>query len=137
MGARVNFAFKTDNDNYVVLYSHWGGERAVEDLSRAIFDATPRWYDNSYAVRIAISSLVGNDWASETGYGIYVNTIGDNNYPVYVVDFANQTVSVHNEIPYFADNRMEMQHTIQFVEAEPIVKVSFEQFLSNYELLKI
>jgi hypothetical protein len=77
MGARVNFVFKTELDKpNIVLYSHWGETTWRFDLAMAIERANPRLKmgDVPYATRIMISSLIGNDWESETGYGIYLLT---------------------------------------------------------------
>lgn len=127
MGARVNFAFKTENNNYVVLYSHWGGEDRFNLLANALEASRPRWYDNSYAIRIAISTIVGNNWNSETGFGLYVNEIGDYNYETFVVDFQNQRVAIHESGLY-------IDHTVKHIEKHPVVSMSFDEFLkSNHD----
>lgn len=72
MGARTNFHFKTNEDT-LTLYSHWGGESRKQDLARALKAALPRKGDDSYALRIMISQLIGTDWNSETGYGLHIN----------------------------------------------------------------
>jgi hypothetical protein len=72
MGARCNFIFKQNNvEPSVILYSHWGADSWESDLAAALKAAEPRWNDPSYATRIAISSLIGDNWQSETGYGIH------------------------------------------------------------------
>lgn len=124
MGARVNFAFKTENKNYVVLYSHWGGEDRFNLLSNALEASRPRWNDNSYAIRIAISSIVGNNWNSETGFGIYVNEIGDYNYETFVVDFENKTIGIHESGLY-------INHTVKHIEQQPVIAMTFDEFLNS------
>ena len=102
MGARVHFMFKEVNDTAigepaspsVVLYSHWGADTWEVDLACALSVAEPRWDDTSYATRIVISNLIGEQWKSEIGFGIYAtmeipDTRGD---PCVVIDFANKTV---------------------------------------------
>ncbi len=102
MGARVHFMFKEVNDTAigepvspsVVLYSHWGADTWEYDLACALSVAEPRWIDPSYGTRIVISNLIGEQWKSETGFGIYAtteipDTWGD---PCVVIDFANLTV---------------------------------------------
>lgn len=127
MGARVNFAFKTENRNYVVLYSHWGGEDRFNLLANALEASRPRWSDNSYAIRIAISSIVGNNWNSETGFGIYVNEIGDYNYETFVVDFEKQRVAIHESGLY-------INHTVKHIAEHPVISMSFDEFLqSNHD----
>lgn len=101
MGARVNFIFIEDESAIgepaspkVVLYSHWGADTWEVDLACALSVAEPRWDDPSYATRIVISNLIGEQWKSEIGFGIYAtmeipDTWGD---PCVVIDFANKTV---------------------------------------------
>ena len=95
MGARVNFVFiQDDTGKNVTLYSHWGADTWEVDLACALSVAEPRWDDTSYATRIVISNLIGEQWKSETGFGIYAtmeipDTWGD---PCVVIDFANKTV---------------------------------------------
>jgi hypothetical protein len=94
MGARTNFHFK-QGDNYVTLYSHWGGDTQLLDLAVALKKATPRWGDIGYATRIVISTLIGNDWNSETGFGLYAGEIGgEESYHHVVIDMDNQIVIV-------------------------------------------
>jgi hypothetical protein len=75
MGARVNFVFKTELDKpNIVLYSHWGETTWRFDLAMAIAKSQSRLKmgDTSYATRIIISQLIGSEWDSETGFGIYL-----------------------------------------------------------------
>jgi hypothetical protein len=75
MGARVTYVFKTELDKpSIALYSHWGETTWRFDLAMAIEHAKPRLKmgDTAYATRIMISRLIGNDWESETGFGIYL-----------------------------------------------------------------
>jgi hypothetical protein len=97
MGNRVNFGFQQSNDNTVFLYGHWAGHAMLERLANAVEAARPRWGDESYATRIAISQLVGEDWNAETGWGIYINQIGDNEHKVPVVNFQEQTFRLYEE----------------------------------------
>jgi hypothetical protein len=59
--------------------------------------AEPRWQDESYATRIAISKLIGEDWAQTTGWGIYINQLGDNEHKVPVIDWSSQTFTLYEE----------------------------------------
>jgi hypothetical protein len=75
MGARVNFVFKQEEgEPNIVLYSHWGETFWRENLAAAIRKAEPRlkMNDVSYSTRIIMSQLIGEDWDSETGFGIYL-----------------------------------------------------------------
>ncbi len=91
MGDRANFGFVQPNGNTVVLYGHWAGYQMLGRLADAVIAARPRWNDSSYATRIAISQLVADQWNMETGWGIYVNEIGDNEHKIAIVDFNQQT----------------------------------------------
>ena len=93
MGARTNFSFRDGSGHAINLYSHWGGESGHQDLARALEKAEPRWKDISYGIKIAICQIIGEDWESETGYGLSVDTLGEEEYDTLIVDFPNQTVS--------------------------------------------
>jgi hypothetical protein len=96
MGDRANFGFRADSESpVVVLYAHWGGYEMMSNLAHAIETARPRWTDEGYATRIAISQLIGEEWNQEYSYGIYVNEVGDNEHSVPVVNWADQTVSLY------------------------------------------
>lgn len=97
MGNRVNFGFQQSNDNTIFLYGHWAGSGMLERLADAVATARPRWTDESYATRIAISRLIGEDWTSETGWGMHVNEIGDNEHKVPIINFEKQTFKLYQE----------------------------------------
>lgn len=103
MGARTNFQFKTTKGDKVVLYSHWGGDTKLQDLADAIEASRGRWDDNSYAIRIAISQIVGDNWQSETGFGVYVNEMGEESYQETIVDFDQKIVELDNHKIQFED----------------------------------
>jgi hypothetical protein len=60
-----------------------------ERLATALSVASPRFGDDGYATRITISQLIGDGWNNETGWGLYVNEIPDNDVEnaVLVVDW--------------------------------------------------
>lgn len=94
MGARTNFHFKTA-EGELTLYSHWGGDSKDTDLAMALKKAMPRLSmgDTSYALRIVVSQLIGPDWDSETGYGLFVGPEGgEEQYHYTMVDFTTNTV---------------------------------------------
>ncbi len=97
MGDRANFVFVDSKGDSIVLYGHWAGHNMLAKLADAVIKARPRWNDNSYATRIAISQLIGDQWNMETGWGLSVNTIMDNEHKIPVVDFEQQTFSLHEE----------------------------------------
>ena len=109
MGDRCTFLFadtleapegtKQSDLIVTVLYSHWGGESRHEDLAYAIAKALPRWNDPSYATRICVSQIIGSDWDSETGFGLFAVKLKDsfngwNDREPLMVDWSAQTVSI-------------------------------------------
>jgi hypothetical protein len=99
MGARVNFVFKQDESGKnLTLYSHWGADTWEIDLAYALDKARSRWDDPSYGSRIVVSQLIGDQWQSETGFGLYVTEDTSDFWDeVVIVDFVNKTV---NGVPF-------------------------------------
>ena len=97
MGNRANFVFVQDSGETIVLYGHWAGYDMLKNLADAVVHARPRWNDDSYATRIAISNLIGEEWPNTTGWGISVNQLGDNEHKVPVIDWTNQTFTLYEE----------------------------------------
>lgn len=100
MGDRANFVFVQPNGHSIVLYGHWAGYQMLQNLAEAAIKAQNRWSDPAYATRIAISHMIGEGWAMETGWGLAVNEILDNEHKIAVIDFQQQTFSLHEEAPY-------------------------------------
>jgi len=95
MGDRIVYAIKQDEDLSVNLYCHWGGYDRFVDLARALRAAEPRWDDGSYATRIIISQLIGDQWNQELGFGIWASSSdgaygGD--HPDITINLINKTV---------------------------------------------
>ena len=97
MGDRANFGFRDSKEDIIFLYGHWAGHRMLENLADAVQAAEPRWNDESYATRIAISRLIGDEWTSETGWGLSVNALADNEHKVPVIDWKNKTFTLMEE----------------------------------------
>ena len=97
MGDRANFGFRDRKGDTVYLYGHWAGHGMLENLANAVNTARPRWTDESYATRICISQLIGNDWNHETGWGITVNELADNEHKIPVIDWSKQTFTLLEE----------------------------------------
>jgi hypothetical protein len=97
MGDRANFGFKDRKGDTVFLYGHWAGHNMLQNLADAVQIAHPRWTDESYATRICISQMIGEDWGQETGWGLQVNQLGDNEHKVPVIDWSKQTFSLMEE----------------------------------------
>jgi hypothetical protein len=75
------------------LYSHWGGDEQGNTVSDALAATRSRWSDPDYATRIAVSAIVGDDWAKETGYGLSTDGFASPDYPtMFMVDWETQTV---------------------------------------------
>ena len=100
MGDRAVFGFKSEG-HILFLYSHWGGDEQLTTLQQAIRKAQPRWEDKhgfgadeAYATRIAVSYIIGSEWANETGYGLSIDAFSMPDYPfAYVVDWNARTVT--------------------------------------------
>ena len=95
MGDRIVYTIKQDKDLSVNLYSHWGGYDRFAALAKALKAAEPRWDDSSYCARIIVSQLIGDQWAEETGFGLWASNEhgyygGD--HPDIVINLINKTV---------------------------------------------
>jgi hypothetical protein len=84
VGDRANFGFVQPNGNTIVLYGHWAGYQMLGKLADAVIAARPRWNDPAYATRIAISQIIKDDWNAETGFGLHVNEISDNEHKIAI-----------------------------------------------------
>ena len=127
MGDRANFGFVQPNGNTIVLYGHWAGHNMLAQLAEAVFKARPRWSDPSYATRITISQMINNDWGSETGWGLHVNEIGDNEHKIAIVDFNQQTFSLHEEAP-----RNDLDNKVSGMSNQPIFTMDLSNFVEKY-----
>lgn len=98
MGARTTWAVKTKKGDAVIwLYSHWGGDSKLRDTKDALLKSEPRWGDSTYGARIFISQIIGDQWDSETGFGITTGTLEhvpfEESYDLVVVDFTTDTIT--------------------------------------------
>ena len=92
MGARTNFTFK-QGDQYLTLYSHWGGDSKFQDLAYAINEAKPRWGDTGYCTKIIVSQLIGESWNETSGFGLYAGDKGsEESYDPVTIDVEKLTV---------------------------------------------
>ena len=105
MGDRIVYTIKQDKDLSINLYSHWGGYDRFEALANAIKAAEPRWSDTSYAARIIVSQLIGDQWAEETGFGLFASSGNGGFYggdhPDIVINLVNKTVEDETGIHTF------------------------------------
>ena len=127
MGDRANFGFVQPNGNTIVLYGHWAGHNMLSNLAEAVFKARPRWNDPSYATRIVISQMIGDGWNSETGWGLLVNERGDNEHKIAIVDFEQQTFSLHEE-----DDFMNKDNKVRGMKNEAIFTQDLSNFVEKY-----
>lgn len=95
MGDRAVVGFKANPESPVIyLYSHWAGSDMTFLVAKALEKAEPRWNDSDYATRIVISQLIAEDWNSETGWGISVDTFAYPDYPtILVVEWSEKVVT--------------------------------------------
>lgn len=97
MGDRINIGFRNgerEDEPIVFLYSHWGGELADRWIKQALKKSASRWDDYGYATRIAISTIIGEDWQETTGFGIYVDQLGAiPDRPTVIIDWKNRNIT--------------------------------------------
>ena len=97
MGSRTVWKFRTGEDTAIHLYAHWGGSDKLRATAEAIARAKSRWSDETYATRIMISTIIGDEWLSETGFGIWAESLKGNffeeEYDPVTIDPMNQTIT--------------------------------------------
>lgn len=122
MGDRAVAGIKADSKSPIIfMYRQWGGEVQNQIFANALDKARPRWHDDSYATRIMLSQMVGDDWNQELGYGIYVGGTShgaDYNY-ILVADLEKQIVLICEN-----DNSDNV-----------LAEIEFDEFITNYEVL--
>lgn len=126
MGDRANFGFRQSNGETIVLYGHWAGHNMLAKLADAVDKARPRWTDESYATRICISQLVGDDWNSETGWGLQVNSISDNEHKIPLIDWSTQTFSLHEE------SSLSEETKVRGMSDVPMFDMSLDSFVKKH-----
>jgi hypothetical protein len=129
VGDRANFGFVQPNGNTIVLYGHWAGHNMLGQLADAVINARPRWNDPAYATRIAISQLVGDQWNMETGWGLHVNEISDNEHKIAIVDWTQQTFSLHEE-----DDFRNTDNKVRGMKNQAIFTMDLSTFCEKYAL---
>lgn len=92
MGDRGNIVVRqgTTPADDVWFYTHWSGYRIGEVVREALAKQW-RWNDESYLARIIFDVLTERHQGEETSFGISTR-IGDNEYPILVVDVPRQKV---------------------------------------------
>lgn len=99
MGNRANFGIKIDDKNTIFVYQHWAPTKLFNHYANALKAAWPRiaMDDVAYATRILISQIVGDQWDKETGHGISLNQILDNEHHIVIVDLTTNLVHLFDE----------------------------------------
>lgn len=97
----------------IYLYTHWNGSEWPQMLRAALSlpTARRRWSDEPYLLRILTDQLFKDLRDGETGGGIGT-MIGDNEYPITVLDMVAQTVSF--AAPGTEEDRGNWQHTVSY-----------------------
>lgn len=80
MGARAQVHIE---ENGVYLYTHWGASGLITDVAQALKKKW-RWNDPDYLTRIIFDYMVGDEWGTETGFGIGTQENGDNEYIIHI-----------------------------------------------------
>lgn len=118
MGDRANIKVITyEYEPAVYFYTHWNAKEVPETVQKALAKRW-RWTDGAYLARIVYDTLVGEDFGSETGYGISSH-IGDNGHPIFVIDVPKQQVYLRTEGESIRDdNRVRDQVVAIIAEGE-------------------
>ena len=100
MGDRANFGIRQADGNTIFVYGHWAGHQMLARFAKAIarVENAGRIDDDSYATRIIISDLIGDDWSQDLSWGITVNRLSDNEHKVPVYDLASDTVTLYDYV---------------------------------------
>jgi len=124
MGDRATFVIEQNEDSTLYLYGHWAGDDMMDNLAKALEAASPRIQmdDEVYAARIIISYLIGDEWRSETGWGLSTYYC-DSEHSVPVVNLMNKTVRL---LPRPAwGERFD-------INAEPKFTMSIDSFINKF-----
>jgi hypothetical protein len=129
MGDRANFGFVQPNGQTIVLYGHWAGYQMLGKLADAVIKARSRWTDPAYATRIVTSQLIGDQWNMETGWGLAVNEILDNEHKIAIIDWDQQTFSLHEE-----DTFANTDNKVRGMKNQAIFTMDLSTFCEKYAM---
>jgi len=130
MGNRATFVFEqggygedAQDNPPIFLYGHYAGYDMMDSLAKALEAALPRiaMDDESYATRITITTMVGDDWRSETGWGLSTYFL-DSEHSVPVVNFRTKTVRL---LPHDWSTKFD-------INAEPKFVMSIDAFIRKF-----
>ncbi len=98
MGDRAMAEIKVE-DGSLYFYTHWSGNRLLQDAEAAMVLARPRLGDDSYAMKIVVDELIKSAGArdAETGAGIMLEPNCEDEYnndnPSVIIDLTNGAVT--------------------------------------------
>ena len=127
MGDRANVGIRGTDGNTIFLYLHWGGYDRHEIVANAIAHAMARDEDESYFTRIFVSRVIDRDWDKETGVGMSINKLsamGDG-YPVPVYNYADKTISLHEE---------KWDNAGGYIDLEPQTVYTRDEYLARFAI---
>jgi hypothetical protein len=70
--------------------------------------------------------LIGDSWNSETGWGLQVNSISDNEHKIPLIDWATQTFSLHEQAPWSEENK------VRGMSDTPVFDMSLDSFIKKH-----
>ena len=85
-----NAAAPKSDERPVVLYTHWGAKRMLNDLVTAL-EKKERWNDAAYLSRMIFCEMVRDNLHSTTGFGIMTDNALDTEEEI-IVDIDRQEV---------------------------------------------
>lgn len=109
MGDRSNIVIQFDDEHEIAFYTHWGGSALPETLQEALKKAQSdgRLDDEPYLARIIFCTMVGEEWAGTTGFGIFPGICEEEHETIYV-NFDEKTVSIGSAIWTYEDFMKQM-----------------------------
>lgn len=118
MGDRAVAGFRAKSgEPTIFLYQHWVRGAQEQVLADALSRAQVRWGDDSYATRICLSQMIGDEWNQELSYGVYVGgtSHGADYDHILIVEWESREVIVADN----ADSDIE------------VARISFDEFISD------
>lgn len=124
MGDRGNIVVRSSQSNRddVWFYTHWTGSTIEDVVKRGLARGKERWGDSSYLARIIFDELTDGQQGELTGFGIS-SSMGDNEYPIVVVDDDKRRVFAVEENELF-ESRIPDDY-------EPASSTPYEEYASR------
>lgn len=100
MGDRAMAEIRTEGGSLYV-YTHWGGHSLPDSARSAVRAAKSRWSDFPYATRIIVDQLTKEGRDNETGFGLMLQPIAEDEYnsdrPSVIIDLVAEKLTVIRE----------------------------------------